>query len=71
LVKLLISEDDPFIFLVMVSGCSSVGKICESEVFRVTQVSFINLGTACPDDEKVTEVRHFCTYDFCIMFPKS
>ncbi|XP_061818830.2 synaptojanin-1 isoform X4 [Nerophis lumbriciformis] len=43
--------------LVVVSGCSSVGKVQESEVFRVTQTDFISLKNDSGDEERIAEVR--------------
>ncbi|XP_045434337.1 synaptojanin-1 isoform X1 [Pipistrellus kuhlii] len=43
-------------YLVLVTGCMSVGKIQESEVFRVTSTEFIPL-RADPDEDRVSEVR--------------
>jgi len=51
-----LTEDDMQLFLVMVSGCVSVGKIGDSEIFRLTQASFINLRSPIPDDDKISEV---------------
>ena len=42
----------------MVTGCVSVGKLGESEVFRVTQASLIPLkGPQTMEEEKVSELR--------------
>lgn len=43
--------------LVVVSGCSSVGKVQDSEVFRVTQTDFISLKNDPADEERIAEVR--------------
>ncbi|XP_053703394.1 synaptojanin-1 isoform X3 [Synchiropus splendidus] len=43
--------------LVVVTGCSSVGKVQESEVFRVTQTDFISLNNDPADEERIAEVR--------------
>ncbi|CAH2219275.1 synaptojanin-1 isoform X1 [Pelobates cultripes] len=43
-------------YLVVVTGCMSVGKIQESEVFRVTSTEFISL-RADPDEDRMSEVR--------------
>ncbi|XP_072302041.1 synaptojanin-1 [Eucyclogobius newberryi] len=43
--------------LVVVSGCSSVGKVQDSEVFRVTQTEFISLNNDPADEERIAEVR--------------
>ncbi|XP_020495487.2 synaptojanin-1 isoform X4 [Labrus bergylta] len=43
--------------LVVVTGCSSVGKVQDSEVFRVTQTDFISLKNDPGDEDKISEVR--------------
>ncbi|CAJ1063882.1 synaptojanin-1 isoform X11 [Xyrichtys novacula] len=43
--------------LVVVSGCSSVGKVQDSEVFRVTQTDFISLKNDPGDEDRIAEVR--------------
>ncbi|XP_037124765.1 synaptojanin-1 isoform X9 [Syngnathus acus] len=43
--------------LVLVTGCSSVGKVQESEVFRVTQTDFVSLKNDPGDEERISEVR--------------
>uniref|UniRef100_A0A8D8SPY4 phosphoinositide 5-phosphatase n=1 Tax=Cacopsylla melanoneura TaxID=428564 RepID=A0A8D8SPY4_9HEMI len=45
------------LFLVMVTGCVSVGKIADSEIFRVTQTSFVSLRNQPADEERIGEVR--------------
>ncbi|XP_029459440.1 synaptojanin-1 isoform X3 [Rhinatrema bivittatum] len=44
-------------YLVLVTGCMSVGKIQESEVFRVTTTEFISLRIDPSDEDRVSEVR--------------
>ncbi|XP_064129259.1 synaptojanin-1 isoform X3 [Loxodonta africana] len=44
-------------YLVLVTGCMSVGKIQESEVFRVTSTEFISLRIDSSDEDRVSEVR--------------
>ncbi|XP_077198675.1 synaptojanin-1 isoform X6 [Paroedura picta] len=44
-------------YLVLVTGCMSVGKIQESEVFRVTSTDLISLRIDPSDEERVSEVR--------------
>ncbi|XP_062982765.1 synaptojanin-1 isoform X1 [Elgaria multicarinata webbii] len=44
-------------YLVLVTGCMSVGKIQESEVFRVTSTDLISLRTDPSDEERISEVR--------------
>ncbi|KAM9455269.1 synaptojanin-1 isoform 2-T3 [Clarias gariepinus] len=43
--------------LVLVTGCSSVGKVQESEVFRVTATDFISLKNDPSDEDRIAEVR--------------
>ncbi|XP_037322736.2 synaptojanin-1 isoform X12 [Pungitius pungitius] len=43
--------------LVVVTGCSSVGKVQDSEVFRVTQTDFISLNNDPGDEDRIAEVR--------------
>ncbi|XP_067421702.1 synaptojanin-1 isoform X2 [Emydura macquarii macquarii] len=44
-------------YLVLVTGCMSVGKIQESEVFRVTSTEFISLRSDPSDEDRISEVR--------------
>ncbi|XP_024118293.1 synaptojanin-1 isoform X3 [Oryzias melastigma] len=43
--------------LVVVTGCSSAGKVQDSEVFRVTQTDFISLRNDPGDEDRISEVR--------------
>uniref|UniRef100_A0A667YUT7 Synaptojanin-1 n=1 Tax=Myripristis murdjan TaxID=586833 RepID=A0A667YUT7_9TELE len=43
--------------LVVVTGCSSVGKVQDSEVFRVTQTDFVSLKNDPGDEDRIAEVR--------------
>uniref|UniRef100_A0A1B6C9Y5 phosphoinositide 5-phosphatase n=1 Tax=Clastoptera arizonana TaxID=38151 RepID=A0A1B6C9Y5_9HEMI len=45
------------LYLVMVTGCISVGKIGDSEIFRITQTNFISLRNQVQDEERISEVR--------------
>jgi Phosphoinositide polyphosphatase (Sac family) len=45
------------LYLVLVTGCVSVGKIGDSEVFRITQTSFVSLRNQTQDEERIAEVR--------------
>ena len=50
-------EDESLLFLVLVTGCVSVGKIGESEVFRVSTTQFVPLQETDREDlEGVSEV---------------
>ncbi|XP_071994728.1 synaptojanin-1 isoform X5 [Engystomops pustulosus] len=44
-------------YLVVVTGCMSVGKIQDSEVFRVTSTEFISLRMDPTDEDRMSEVR--------------
>ncbi|XP_069492447.1 synaptojanin-1 [Ambystoma mexicanum] len=44
-------------YLVLVTGCMSVGKIQESEVFRVTSTDFISLRIDPSDEDRISDVR--------------
>ncbi|XP_068122474.1 synaptojanin-1 [Hyperolius riggenbachi] len=44
-------------YLVVVTGCMSVGKIQDSEVFRVTSTEFISLRMDLGDEDRMSEVR--------------
>ncbi|BES93669.1 phosphoinositide 5-phosphatase [Nesidiocoris tenuis] len=44
-------------YLVMITGCISLGKIAETEVFRITQTSFLSTRKQHQDDEHVSEVK--------------
>uniref|UniRef100_A0A2C9JV86 phosphoinositide 5-phosphatase n=1 Tax=Biomphalaria glabrata TaxID=6526 RepID=A0A2C9JV86_BIOGL len=48
--------NDKIQYLVMVNSCLSVGKIGESEVFRITGVSFISLRNDPSDEDRIGEV---------------
>ncbi|NXN88363.1 SYNJ1 protein, partial [Bombycilla garrulus] len=44
-------------YLVLVTGCMSVGKIQDSEVFRVTSTEFVSLRVDPSDEDRISEVR--------------
>ncbi|XP_037980044.1 synaptojanin-1 isoform X8 [Motacilla alba alba] len=44
-------------YLVLVTGCMSVGKIQDSEVFRVTSTEFVSLRLDPTDEDRISEVR--------------
>ncbi|XP_037087422.1 synaptojanin-1-like [Pollicipes pollicipes] len=54
-----LSTNDQFclLYLALVTGCTSVGKICGSEVFRVTQTALVSLQGNPSDDDRVAEVK--------------
>ncbi|XP_031427567.1 synaptojanin-1 isoform X2 [Clupea harengus] len=43
--------------LVVVTGCSSVGKLQDSEVFRVTATEFVSLKNDPSDEDRISDVR--------------
>ncbi|KQS62318.1 synaptojanin-1 [Drosophila erecta] len=45
------------LFLVLVTGCVSMGKIGDIEIFRITQTTFVSLQNAAPNEDKISEVR--------------
>ncbi|XP_078088949.1 synaptojanin-1 isoform X5 [Mustelus asterias] len=49
--------DNMLHYLVLVTGCMSVGKIQDSEIFRVTCTEFISLQNEPSDEERVSDVR--------------
>ena len=54
---LTLTGDDPILYLVLVSGCVSVGKIGESDIYRITGTTFISLRNLAFDEERVVELR--------------
>ncbi|XP_022193841.2 synaptojanin-1 [Nilaparvata lugens] len=55
--QLNVEDDKTLLFLVTITGCVSVGKIGQSEVFRVTQTNFTPLHGQAQDEERTSEVR--------------
>lgn len=49
-------SESPVLYLVMVTGCFSVGKIGDSEIFRITQTHFVPLHYQHSED-RIVEVR--------------
>ncbi|XP_049868542.1 synaptojanin-1 [Pectinophora gossypiella] len=45
------------LYLVLVTGCCSVGKVGDVEVFKITQTQFLPLFYQSQGDDKVSEVR--------------
>uniref|UniRef100_A0A8C7IBX8 phosphoinositide 5-phosphatase n=1 Tax=Oncorhynchus kisutch TaxID=8019 RepID=A0A8C7IBX8_ONCKI len=43
--------------LVVAAGCSSVGKVQDSEVFRVTSTEFVSLKNDPSDEDRIADVR--------------
>lgn len=50
------------LFLVMVTGCFSIGKIGDSEIFRITQTQFVPLHYA-QTEERISEVGFYSVSD--------
>lgn len=51
------SGESTILYLVMVTGCFSVGKIADCEIFRITQTQFVSLQHQQPSEDKISEVR--------------
>ncbi|XP_054161531.1 synaptojanin-1-like [Oppia nitens] len=49
--------DTNILYLILVSGCVSVGKLHTSEIFRITDTIFISLRNNGSDLERIQEVR--------------
>lgn len=49
--------ENTLLYLVLVTGCFSVGKIGESEIFRITQTHFVPLHYTQGNEDRVSEVR--------------
>lgn len=45
------------LYLIMVTGCVSVGKINDSEIFRITATSFLSLRHDASDEERIQELK--------------
>lgn len=56
------------LYLVLVTGCFSMGKMCDSEIFRITQTQFIPLQFQAPGEDKIAEVRKFLSIKNLSMF---
>lgn len=48
--------ESPALYLVIVTGCFSVGKLCDAEIFRITQTQFVPLQFQPPGEDKISEV---------------
>ncbi|CAK1540447.1 unnamed protein product [Leptosia nina] len=51
------SGESCMLYLVLVTGCSSVGKVGDTEVFKITQSQFLPLFYQSQGEDKVSEVR--------------
>lgn len=55
----LTAGENTLLYLVLVTGCFSVGKIGESEIFRITQSHFVPLQYTQGNEDRISEVRKF------------
>lgn len=51
------NEGHDLFFLVLITGCISIGKILDTEIFRITDTGFVSLRGYPPDGERIVEVR--------------
>lgn len=56
------------LYLVMITGCFSIGKIGDSEIFRITQTQFIPLHYA-QNEDRISEVSLSQLYIQKIVLP--
>lgn len=58
------------LYLVLITGCFSMGKMCDSEIFRITQTTFVPLQFQAPGEDKIAEVYIFlCAHsNDCLLF---
>lgn len=49
--------DSSLLYLVMVTGCFSVGKILDNEIFRITQTQFVSLQYQPTSEDRISEIR--------------
>ncbi|XP_057324053.1 synaptojanin-1 [Microplitis mediator] len=49
--------ENTHLYLVLVTGCFSMGKIGDSEIFRITQTHFVPLHYTQGNEDRVSEVR--------------
>lgn len=50
--------EDNVLYLVLVTGCVSVGKVSESEIFCITATQFVSLQNLPNDEERIMGVRN-------------
>lgn len=51
--------DEPNLYLIFVTGCLSVGKINDTDIFRITATSCMSLQNNAREEEVVGELRKF------------
>lgn len=49
--------ETPVLYLVLITGCLSIGKLGTSEIFRITDTTFISLRNNPQDLERIMEVK--------------
>ena len=55
--SIIVLGENAVLYIVLVTGCVSVGKINDSEIFRITQTNFISLRNQSQDEDRISEVR--------------
>ena len=53
-----VSGEDNVLYIVLVTGCLSVGKIGDSEIFCITATQFVSLQNRPNDEERIVGVRN-------------
>ncbi|XP_053385173.1 synaptojanin-1-like [Mercenaria mercenaria] len=53
-----VGGEDNVLYLVLVTGCVSVGKISDSEIFCITATQFVSLQNRPNDEERIVGVRN-------------
>ena len=54
---LIIDEDEVLLYLFFVTGCASIGKIGSTEIFRISNVAFVNLQENSECDSRISDVH--------------
>ena len=57
LITIVFSGEGILHFLVLITGCNSVGKLGTNEIYRVTNVQMISMRGFQPDEQKVEEIK--------------
>ena len=52
-----IGDGTHLLYLVLVNGCVSVGKVQNAEIFRITDTTFVSLRNNPADLERIQEIR--------------
>ncbi|KAL4225388.1 Synaptojanin-1 [Mactra antiquata] len=53
-----VGGEDNILYLVLVTGCVSVGKVCDSEIFCITATQYVSLQNNQHDEERIVGVRN-------------